>query len=480
MTISLKHKTISGMLWSGVQRFGTMLILLIVNIILARLLFPKDFGYIGMLSLFIVLAETFVDGGLGAALIQKQNPSDMDYSTIFYWNFGFSILIYFLLFLSAPLIADFYSMPLLTKILRVQGLILIINALQIVHSNRVRKALNFKRYATINISAVFLGGCIAIAFAFNGFGVWSLVIQYIAISIFITLFHWILSDWRPSFKFSFKSLKELFSYGIFMMLCTFLQTFLDNFRMLIIGKVFSIVDLGLYTQAKKMEEVPSRALNNVVNQVAFPVFSEIQHQKEKTHNALKKSLKSLCFLNFPMMILLIVIAEPLFHVLLTDKWSEAVPYFQILCLAGLPLSMSSVNYNVIAALGKSKELFYWNIIKVIIAFILLFIGLQFGMLGVLYSYVLSTFITYVINAYLTQKYLGYQILVQLRNIFSILLLACLVGVICWAIKMIYCENSILFLLFITSTYVALFLLLSRLFRVDAFFIYWDVLRKYKK
>ena len=484
MSKSLKDQTISGMIWSAVQRFGLMFIIFFSNLLLARLLTPEDFGCIGMIMVFIAIANTFVDGGFGAALIQKERPTQKDYSTIFFWNLAFSIILYIILYLSAPAIARFYSIPILCDVLRVQGVVLIVNALQIVQSSQVRKVLNFKRIAGVWIFATIISAILSITLAYKGFGVWSIVAQYLAISFFTALFYWILSKWRPSFIFSWSSFRELFNYGFFLMLNNLLQTLLDNVRALVIGKVFLVRDLGFYTQARKMEEIPVVSLNNIVSQVSFPVFSKIQNDHKKIIYSMRKTIKSLTFINFPLMILLIVIAEPLFILLLTDKWLEAVPYFQILCLSGLSICMSSVNYSVIAALGESKPLFYWNIVKVSVALVLLYFGMRFGMLGVLYSYAISTFCTYIINTLLLSKYVNYGLIQQIKDTFSTLMLSVLIGCIVWYVKYVYNFNNSLLLLIQVPIYIILFGLISRLLKFEAYFIYKETLtmfyRKYRK
>ena len=267
MAISLKQQTISGMIWSFLQRFGSMGVSFISNIIFARLLTPDDYGCIGMLTIFIALSNTFIDGGFGSALIQKKRPTQEDYSTIFYWNVFLSIVLYAILFLCAPLIADFYNIEILSKILQVEGIILIINALGIIQNNQLRKQLKFKSIAHITLTASIVSVIVAIVMAYMGYGVWSLVAQQIVLSFVSTLLYWIHGSWRPSRTFSARSFKELFGFGSFILLSSLLNAFCNNLNGLLIGKFFNASSMGYFTQAKKLEDVFSSSIETVVGQV---------------------------------------------------------------------------------------------------------------------------------------------------------------------------------------------------------------------
>lgn len=363
MSNSLGQKTITGMLWSSVQRFGTILISFMSNIILARLLTPDDYGCIGMLMIFLALASTFIDGGLGSALIQKKEPTEEDYSTIFYWNLIISIILYIFLYISAPLVAQFYGIPLLSSILKVQGIVLITNSLSIIQLNRLKKQLEFKKIATISIVSAVLSVVIAIILAYRGWGVWSLVIQQLFVSFFNTVLLWVYGQWVPLFIFSKKSFKELFNFGSFILLSNLVNTFCNNIQGLLIGKFFAPATMGLYSQARKLEEIASTSFSSVVDQVSYPVLAKVQNDRILFVSMLKKLIISLAYISFPMMIVLILIAEPLITLLYSDKWIECVPYFRILCVAGVAICLQGVNYYGVAAIGKSNELFIWTLVK---------------------------------------------------------------------------------------------------------------------
>ena len=416
---SLKHKAVSGILWSSIQQFGTAIISFISNIVLARLLTPNDFGCIGLLTIFIAISNVFIVGGFISAIIQKKETTSLDYSTAFFWNIAVSFICYALIFLCAPKIATFYRISMLTDILRILGFVLIINALSVVQSTILRKSFQFNRLAKIGIISTILSVVVAISLAYKGWGVWSLVAQQIVFSICNAVCLWYKSTWIPRFQFSGKLFKEMFGYGSFLLLSDLLNNFVDNLQGLIIGRKYSTTDMGYYTQAKKLEEIPTTSISGVVGFVTFPMYSSIQDDRKRLGQAVKQSMGMMNFVNFPLMILLIVIAKPLILLLYSEKWIGSVEYFQILCVAGFVNCMQSVNYQVVAAVGKSKELFKWNVVKRIIGIILMLLGSNYGVRGVLYGMVVSFYITYVVNACLANQSTGYSLFMQLKDSLSI-------------------------------------------------------------
>ena len=272
-SVNLKDKTILGMVWSAIQRFGIMILSFISNLILARLLSPDDFGAVGMLAIFIALSSNFIDGGFGAALVQKSHPTQKDYSTIFYWNLSLAIFLYILMWHCAPIIASFYGINMLCQLLRFQALILIINSLGLIQRTMLRKQMLFKKIAMVDLNSSVISVIVAICFAYVGFGVWSLVIYQITLSVCQTLGLWITHRWIPSFIFDIKSFRSLFRFGGFLLISDLLNTICDNIQGLIIGKQFTPAVMGYYAQAKKLEEVPTTSLSNIVFENTGPTLS---------------------------------------------------------------------------------------------------------------------------------------------------------------------------------------------------------------
>ena len=424
---SLEKKAFSGAIWTSFDKMGTMALQFLVNIVLARLLMPSDYGCIGMLAIFVVVSQTIIDGGFGSALIQKKEPTQIDYSTIFYWNILFAFGLYVVLFVISPYVAYFYRMPILCDLLRVMGINLIINSLGIIQINRQRKQLAFKRIALINIFSYILAAVIAVGMAYGGYGVWSLVAMQLLFSLFSVSLFWIVTKWKPSLCFSLDSMKELFRFGGYLLFASIFQEICRNLQGLIIGRRFSSVEMGLYAQAKKLDDVASQALPNIIVQVIFPVYSQIQDDLEQTRQVLRINIRIIGFVTFPLMALLIVIAEPLIEFLYGHKWDAAVPYFQILCVGGMFACLQNVNYYAVAAQGKSNALFAWSLYKWGMLLLLLLVGMFWGINGILWGMVISSLNIYLVNAALVAKYISYSVWRQFVDILPIALITVIVG-----------------------------------------------------
>lgn len=473
---SLKDKTISGVLWSAIQKFGTLGISFVSNIVLARLLSPDDYGCIGMLAIFIAVSMTFIDGGFGSALIQKKVPTQEDYSTIFWWNLFVSIVLYVLFYLASPWIADFYKIEKLNDLLRIQGIVLIINSFNVIQVNQLRKKLKFKLLAIVNVVSSVVSVIIAIIMAWKGMGVWALVANQLLHSSFNTILLWLTTGWYPSLCFSFKSFKSLFGFGGFMLLSNIINTICDNIHGILIGKILSPSILGYYTQSRKLEEIATSSISGVVNQVAYPVFSDKQREKKSLITILSKFITFISFCVFPLMILLILVAEPLITVLYSDKWIECVPFFKILCIAGLAISLQMINYNAVAAVGQSAVLFKWTIIKRSIGLTLNILGIVlFGIYGLLFANVLTAYILYIINSYLVSQYVGYKIKDQLKDIMPTLV----ISVVSYFLTSI-CQTQLsnfdiyLILIFTILIFFVIYFILSRFFNRNIFNIFFSV------
>lgn len=395
MSDSLKHTVLSGMVWNAIERFGASLFLFISNLVLARLLSPDDFGCIAMLLVFISVSDAIIDGGFGSALIQKKNTTATDYSTVFYWNLLLSFILYAVLYLCAPAIAGFYNIPLLDNVLKVQGIVLIINALVLIQQNILKKQIAFKKIAKINLTAIVAGTGMGILLAFLGCGIWSLVVKSLATGMVQCGIYWLGNKWRPEWVFSWKSFTGLFRYGSFMFLNSIANSLYYSALSLIIGRCFSSVELGYYSQANKLQDVPRNSISSVVTNVTFPVFSNIQEDRAKLRNAFSKCIRSVAFIQFPIIMVLIITARPLVAVLFTDKWLPMVPYFQILAFAGLSSTLFEVHTNVIKSLGKSREVFILEFLLRIMGLTVVAISIRFGMIGLLAGYAFSQFLFYI-------------------------------------------------------------------------------------
>ena len=475
MADDLRERTISGMLWMAVQRFGRIGISFIGNLVLARLLAPEDFGYIGMLMVFIAIADTFVDSGFGAALIQRKEPTQVDYSTIFYWNLIVAFVFFGVFYVCAPWIADFYKLPALAPILRVQSTILILNAFSIIQLNQLIKQLEFKTLAKIHLIAAIASVALGIAMAYCGWGVWSLVIMNLSNAFILNIVVWTTTKWHPMWYFSWTSFKSLFNYGSLILIASLIETIYTHIQLLVVGRVFSAKVLGYFTQAQKMEEIPVVTLSQVVNDVTFSIYSRVQNEKQRLVNGLQKSIQAITFLSFPLMVLLIIIAPDLFRLLFTDKWSDSVPLFQMLCVAKMLFTINSTNVSAIKATGRSDMNLYANIIKKTLALLLMGFGVYgWGMKGFLWALVIDGFTHFLINAYCIGRLLRYGVWKQIKCVLPHFLLATILGILVYGISSFLHFHYVLVLLVQCIIYITLYLFLAYLFKTKAFNLYKEV------
>lgn len=401
-----------------------MIISFVTNIVLARLLTPDDFGTIGMLLLFLAIANTFVDSGFGSALIQKKDATQTDFSTVFYINLGLSLVVYAILFFGAPWVARFYDVDILRPLLRAQGLVLILHAFSIIQTAILRKKMDFCKLSICNLIGNIVGSIVGIGAALMDYGVWSLVIRTLTVGLVTSLLLWFIGNWKPLLVFSKQSFKELFGFGGFMLLSSLLASFANNVQTLIIGKFFQQGTLGHYTQARQLRSIASDSISSVITQVLYPDFSNNQNDDKTLSSRLDFSVLTISFLTVAIMATCIVIAKPLILLLYGEKWIDCVPYFQLLCVGGCFVSLQDVNINLVAAKGKSKTLFFCNLCKIVVFCFLMVAGSKIGgIYGLLISMIVYALIAFLVFAALSNHYLKSSIWGQLWGICQCLLLA---------------------------------------------------------
>ena len=471
---NLKKKVVGALLWNSFGKFGTVIITFISNMVLARMLMPEDFGYIGMLSIFVSLSDVIAIGGFGQALVQKENPQHIDYSTVFIWNLFASTLLYLVLFFCAPLIANFYEMPLLRDILRVQSLTIIIHALIVIQNNQLQKNLRFKEYASRNVIAAIAGTSVAIVMAYKGFGVWSLVASSITSGICSVFLLWNMSKWRPTLEFNWKSFKDLFSFGGLIALSDIFEKVYTNIQGLIIGKLFSAKEMGYYSQAYKLEQIPINTFTQTVAQVSFPLFSTLQSNRNDVRKALKKNIVCLSYINFPLSAIMIILAVPLIHLFYGYKWDAAIPYFKIMCLAGMVSSLTAMNLNVIKGLGKGKLFLFAKLINRVIGISVIIIGASRGIYGIIWSMVIVSYIEFFIYTLINKKLVGYGFLPQIRDVLKNVLVTTMSSMPTFLIGKYVIMQEYLIMIFQLFVFIVVYLLTSWMFRVEAFKTYKNI------
>lgn len=428
MTDSLKSKTVSGVLWSAVERFSLQGVQFIINIIMARLLLPSDYGMIGMLAVFLQISQTFIDSGFSDALIQKKNRTNKDLSTVFYFNIVLSIILYFLIFILAPYIANFYHTPELELVTRIITLNLIIASFSAIHKIILTINIDFKTLSKISLIAAIISGGIGITMAYRGSGVWSLVIQSLLNTFLITILSYYYVGWHPLRCFSKASFTGLFSFGSKLLVSRLIHSVYYNLYAIVIGRKFSSVELGYYTRAEQFAVFPSSNLNAIISRVTYPILSSIQDDDVRLAIAYRKYIKLSSFLIFPLMIGLAAIAEPLITFLLTEKWAGIVILLQILCLDWMLDHLSQINLNLLLIKGHSDWALRLEIIKKVIATFILIISIPFGIEIMCWGRVLYSLIATYLNTHYTERLIGLSFKEQMKDIFPSLVLAMIMGV----------------------------------------------------
>lgn len=468
MSNSLKSTTINAFFWSFIERVGQQGVQFIISIILARLLLPEQFGLIGMLVLFLGLAQSFLDSGFGSALIQKKEATHTDYCSIFFFNIAVGFFAAGLLCLIAPLIAGFYKLPQLTSLTRFLSLNIVINSFALIQTTLLSKNVDFKALSKISIITAAASGTIGVVMAINGFGVWSLAIQQVCGNLFRTVLLWFYSAWRPSLVFSFTSLRDMFSFGSRLLASGLLNTIFENSYMVVIGKLFSAASLGYYSRAWSLQQLPSMNLTEIVTRVTFPLFSSIQDDPNQLKRGFKKTLSTIGLFNFPVMIGLLVVSKSLVSVLLTDKWLPCVPYLQLLCVVGLMYPLHAINLNLLNALGRSDLFFRLEVIKKIMVVGNISITWRFGIETMIYGQIIISILAYYLNSYYTAKLIDYTLKEQLLDLSPALGVAISMGACIYNVQLIPNVSQLLILVLQVTLGVVIYCLLALLFRLSAF------------
>jgi len=425
--MSLKQKTISGLIWSFIDSIAGQGITFIVGIILARILSPKEFGLIGMLTIFIAISQTFIDSGFRQALIRKQNCTQTDYSTVFYFNIIIGLLVYILLFISASSIGQFFNEPSLKELLKVLGLSLIINSFTIIQSTLLTKRIDFKLQANISVISSIISGIISIYMASTGWGVWSLVALTLVKSLINAVLLWFWNKWKPILSFSQKSFKEMFSFGSKLLVSGLIETIYRNVFYLVIGKFFTAVELGYYTRADQFQSLPSSNLQGIISRVSYPVLTTIQDDIPRLREAYKNILRSTMLITFILMLGMSAIARPLILTLIGEKWEPCIIYLQMLCFIGMFYPLHALNLNMLQVKGRSDLFLRLEIIKKALAIPVILVGAFEGIKVMIFGMMLLTLNAYYLNSYWSGRLIGYSFLEQVKDILPSFILAVVVS-----------------------------------------------------
>ncbi len=472
MSDGLKRKSYRGALWSGMDALGSRAMQFIVSVILARLLLPAQFGLIGMLAIFTAIAHALLNSGFASALIQKDEVTDADTSSVFYFNIVMSAGLAAVFFAAAPWIARFYRQPLLIPLARAMSLIFVADAFSVVPGAMLSRKLDFRSQTKVSIASVVCSGTLAVGLAVRGFGVWSLVALQVSHAFFRALLLWFTGCWRPSATFSVHALRNMFRFGSRLLASALLDQTFRNLFYVVIGRLYAPALLGFYTRARHMEELPSGALTNVVSRVSFPAFSSIQNDNARLTRGLRKALQLAVLWNAPLIIGLAVVAEPLVVVLLTETWLPTVPYLQLLCIAALTLPLHSLNLTILSAKGRSDLFLRLELVKKLLVAVGILIAWRWGVAALIISEIVVSIVAFFINSYFTRKFLGYGPLRQLSDVAVYFLFGAIMGAGVYAMRTLPVASDATLLLLQVSAGITVYTLLCATFRPSAFDEAW--------
>lgn len=462
-----KNKVLSSLIWKFMERGGTQGIQFIIQIILARLLAPKDYGVIALISIFITIANVFVQSGFNTALIQKKNADEIDFSSVFFLSIFVSGLLYCILFFSAPAIASFYNVKQLVLVLRILSIILFFGAFNSIQTAEISRKMQFKKLFFSSLGAIIVSGIAGIILAYMGAGVWALVFQQIINQFLITVNLWFTVKWRPKWVFSIKRVKELFSYGWKLLISSLIDTLYMNLRSLVIGKIYTPQVLGYYNRGEQFPSILVTNIDGSIQSVMLPALAAQQENKRRVRDMVRRSIVTSSFIVFPIMVGLAVISEPLIKILLTEKWLPSVPFLQIFCVSYALYPIHTANLQAINALGRSDIFLKLEIIKKTIGIIVLGVSVNYGVysiaIGMLIVGVISTFI----NAFPNLRLLNYSYREQLNDILPSLILSLLMGGVIYNFKLFNMSD---WLMLITQIFFGciLYIGLAKLFKLECF------------
>lgn len=421
--MSLKQKTIYGIVWSFVDAIFIKGFSFVAMLLLARWLGPIEFGLMGMIAVFIGIGTSLVDSGMSSSIIRTKNADNTDFSTVFYINMAISMLVYALMFFAAPYISLFYGQIILTDIIRIYCLVFIISAFSAVQLAILTKEMRFKRIMILNAPSIIIGVGVGLFLGYYNYGVWSIVTMYMTTQIILSLLLWITGSWKPRLIFSKEKLKYHYNFGYKLMLSGLLDTIFNNGYNIVIGKYFPVQTLGYYERAKRFNDYPSVTITGVIRRVTYPMLSQLQDDTPKLSKIYRKMLRVAFFIIAPLMLGCAAIAEPLFEMVLGPSWLPAVPIFRVLSIAAVLYPIHAFNINVLQVYGRSDLFLKLEVIKKSFLVLGMFVGFQFGIMGLVWSSVFTSFMSLLINTHYSSKLIDYSTKKQLLDMFPIFLLA---------------------------------------------------------
>ena len=440
MAESLQKKTLSGVIWSFTENFALQIIQFAIGVLMARILTPGDYGLVGMLSIFMAVSQALVNSGFSNALTRKVDRTELDCSTVFYFNIVVGFVLYLAIFFAAPLIAQFYKAPLLEDLTKVIALPLIFNSLCIVQQARLTIKMDFKTQAKISVTSSIVTGLSGLAMAYSGFGVWTLAYSSVIGAVVRCILMWWLAHWKPLWAYSWQSFRELFSYGSKLLASGLIDTIYGNIYPLIIGRLFSAKELGYYSRGYGYAALPSTIVYSMLSRVTFPLLCEIQNDDERLERVYRQLLRLFAFLIFPLMMGFAAVAHPVIVAMITEKWEPCVPYLQIMCFSFMFYPIHAMNLSLLQVKGRSDLFLKLEIIKKIVGVSVILITFPFGVLYMCVGSVCSSILCLVINTYYTGKLIHVGFLMQMRDLLPTILYSLSMGVLVYGVTLFFDSN----------------------------------------
>lgn len=477
MESNIRDTVVKGMIWKTLERIGVQGVQFLIQIVLARLLLPSEFGTVAIINVFILVANAIVQYGFSTALIQKNNSDSIDFSSVFFANFLLSFILYVFLFAIAPLISSFYNDDSLTILLRVQSLILFFGSISSIQNAILTKKMDFNSSFKINIISIILQGVSGILLASLNFGVWSLVFSQVVNSISLVIAGFYFLSWRPKWEFSFKRLKSLLSFGINILLATIIETVFTNIYSLVIGKIYSKDLLGYYNRGQSIPNMLVTTINGSIQGVIFPVLSKYQENRQQIKSLMKRSIKLSGYLVFPAIAGLVATAKHLIPFLLTDKWNGAIPFLQLSCLSLIFYPIHTTNLQAISAVGESKTYLKIEVAKKIVLVIALLLTFKISIYAMMVGSIIASMICTIINAWPNKRLFDYTILEQFLDLLPSVLLSMIMAISVYIIGELLSAGIFLKLVIQILAGIFIYLTLSIFFKIDSFYYIFDMIKQ---
>ena len=466
---------IKNFFWRFAERCGAQLVTFIVSIVLARILAPEDYGQIALITVFTTIMQVFVDSGLGTALIQKKDADDLDFSSVFYFNFVVCLVLYAVMFVSAPFIAEFYNDSALTPIIRVISLTIVISGVKGIQQSYVSRNMLFKRFFYATLGGTIFSAFLGIGLAYAGFGVWAIVAQQLSNTTIDTLILWLTVKWRPKKMFSWNRLKGLLSFGWKMLASSLLDTIYTNIRGLIIGKMYSSADLAYYNQGEKFPNVIASNINTSIDSVLLPTMASEQDNASRVKAMTRRAIKTSTYIMAPLMMGLAFCAEPIVRLVLTDKWLPCVPYLRIFCITYMFYPIHTANLNAINAMGRSDLFLKLEIVKKIMGLTILLLTMHWGVMVMAYSLLLSSVLSQIINSWPNWKLLNYNYWEQIKDMLPGILIAVFMGLCVNLVELLHLSDVVTLLIQIPIGAI-IYIGASVIFRLESFAYLWNMIK----